>query len=362
MNKQQKQNSMIRKLALVTAVSAVMFTAACSESKEAKAPGAGAAHGEGIGAGGVAGDNNTAPPQPCGGDKTSATWTAGALPQPGQMPDTGTLSIIQKRGFLVAGIDLNTELFGYDPKHLNDPTQYQGFDIDIARQIARAIFGDPNKIEFRVVTLSDAKGATPANGSGEVSQLNRGGSTDGVDVVVRTTTITCRRIESANFSNPYYVAQQRLLVPIGATVGGRPVTGIDDFKGQDKKVCASAGSTSLDNIKAHLGAAAAVGATNSLDCLALLQEDQVDAVSTDDALLRGMVAQDPKVQIVGDSLQPQPYGIVTALKSTDLAAFVNSVLAQMESDGTWARLYEADLTPGTAAPSPPAVPASYPLG
>ena len=89
----------------------------------------------------------------------------------------------------------------------------------------------------------------------------------------------------------------------------------------------------------------------------------MDAVSTDDALLRGMVAQDSKVQIVGDSLQPQPYGIVTALKATDFAAFVNSVLANIEADGTWGAVYKADLLGGQGtAPSPPAVPASYPLG
>ena len=45
------------------------------------------------------------------------------------------------------------------------------------------------------------------------------------------------------------------------------------------------------------------------DCLVALQQRQVDAVSTDDSILAGLVAQDPYLHIVGPSMNEEPYGI-----------------------------------------------------
>jgi polar amino acid transport system substrate-binding protein len=236
----------------------------------------------------------------------------------------------------------------------------QGFDIDIAKEIAKAIFGDatPEHIKFQVVSLSDPK-------TGEQAQLDAGN----VDVVVRTTTITCARLADRNFSNPYYTAKQQLLLPANAD-GSPQSLGLADMKG--KKVCATKLSTPLVTIAKVAGEAAVFPAPNALDCLIYLQQGKIDGVFTDDAILRGMEAQDPKVKITTAKVSEdadQPYGIVTAKKSTDLAKFVNGVLAKILKPGSadgggaksqWEVLFAKDL--GSDPNGTPKIPANYPLG
>ena len=106
-----------------------------------------------------------------------------------------------------------------------------------------------------------------------------------VDVVAETMTINCARAKKVDFSTVYYQAGQRILVPANSTI-----TGPRDLAG--KRVCAPAGSTSLENLVApgmpraiHLWAV-----NDTTDCLVMLQQGQVDAISTDDAILFGLRA------------------------------------------------------------------------
>jgi polar amino acid transport system substrate-binding protein len=344
----------IRAWGIAAVVAAVGFTAACSQSKGG--PGVPLV-GQGIGNDGVPGASSSGPPpQKCGPEATAASWK-GALPGPNDpVPAGGTLDKIRKRGFLIAGIDLNTELFGYDPRHTNNP---QGFDVDIARQMARYIFGSDGHIQFRVVTLGDPQ-------TGEYAQLHNGN----VDLVVQTTTITCARMQGdkrMSFSNPYYTAGQKLLMPLGDD--GKPQSAsLASLKGTGKKVCATAKSTAVATITAKAGADALVTAPNALDCLVELQEDQADAIFTDDALLRGMMSQDPHVAITSaPSEEDQPYGIVTnyvdANTPNDLTPFVNTALADVIQDSGpngWRSLFANDL--GSQPASLPEIPTLYPLG
>ncbi len=344
-----------RVLGMVAVAALLTSTAACSSSKGTPSSASKPLPGEGIGPGALPGES-TAAPNPCHGEDT-AKWTwPGNLPAPGAMPAGSTMATIQQRGFLIAGVDMSTWLFGYDPTHSNVP---QGFDVDMAKEIAKAVFGDanPNHIKFQVVTLADPV-------TGEVKQLNDGN----VDVVVRTTTTTCRRLKDANFSNPYYVAHQRLLMPVGPD-GNPQGLGLNDLKGKGKRVCATQKSTALDTIKKTIGEDFAVAAPNALDCLIYIQQNKADAAFTDDAILRGMEAQDPKVKITTAPPFPggdQPYGIVTQKNATDFAGFVNGVLANLLKPGAngansrWAELFASDLH--TAPDDAPKIPSDYPLG
>ena len=96
------------------------------------------------------------------------------------------------------------------------------------------------------------------------------------------------------------------------------------------------------------------GATTWTDCLLMLQQGQVDAISTDDVVLRGLAHQDPNVEVVGDSVAVEPYGIGVNQKTEDLVRFVNGVLEKIRDDGTWQRLYEARLQELGPSPGPPA--------
>jgi polar amino acid transport system substrate-binding protein len=92
---------------------------------------------------------------------------------------------------------------------------------------------------------------------------------------------------------------------------------------------------------------------NWADCLVTLQQRQVDAVSTDDSILAGLVSQDPYLHIVGPNMDTQPYGIGVQLDNTGLVRFVNGTLERIRRDGTWNTLYRKWLTVLGPAPAPP---------
>jgi len=89
----------------------------------------------------------------------------------------------------------------------------------------------------------------------------------------------------------------------------------------------------------------------------MLQQGQVDAISTDDSVLAGLAKQDPNVDVVGESIAVEPYGVGVKLENDDLVRFVNGVLEQMRADGTWQRLYQTWLHDLGPSPGPP--PARY---
>lgn len=251
------------------------------------------------------------------------------MPAPRQMPEGSTMRAIQDAGKLIAGVDQNTYLFGF-----RDPTTnaLQGFDIDRVREIAKAIFNDPNAVQFKVLTSAE-----------RVEALKE----KKVHIVVRTFTATCERLEDVNFSTIYYEAAQRLLVERSSKV-----TSLDELGG--KKVCAAKGSTSITKIDDHEADLIPVGVENWTDCLIMLQQGQVEAVSTDDVILAGMAAQDPNVKIVGDRIAEEPYGIGIPKEHGDLVRFVNGVLEQSMTSGDWRRSYLRWLDrPGEQPPAPP---------
>jgi polar amino acid transport system substrate-binding protein len=259
-----------------------------------------------------------------------ASLRPGAQPRPGAMPPGSTMAAIAERGRLIVGVDQNTNLFGSRNPASGD---LEGFDIDLAREIARRIFGDPSKIDLRVV---DASQREPMLQSGQV------------DMVVRTYSITCDRKRNVAFSTPYYSANQRILTLKGS--------GIDSAAAlSGKRVCAVLGTTSMSALFALDPRPTLFGVSTWTDCLVMLQQGQVDAISTDDVVLRGLAEQDPTVEVVGDSIAVEPYGVGTKKENTDLVRFVNGALEEMRADGTWERLYQTHLLQVLGpSPGPPA--------
>jgi polar amino acid transport system substrate-binding protein len=257
-----------------------------------------------------------------------ASLRPGPQPRPGAMPPGSTMAAIAERGRLVVGVDQNTFLFGF-----RNPAsgQLEGFDIDVAREIARSIFGDPDRVDLRVVDASQRESALE---SGQV------------DLVVRTFSITCDRKDKVAFSTTYFNANQRILV-----VKGSGIASAADLSG--KRVCAVRGTTSLSALFALDPRPTLFGVSSWTDCLVMLQQGQVDAVSTDDVVLFGLAAQDPNTEVVGPSMGIEPYGVGIKKENTDLVRFVNGVLDEMRADGTWQRLYDARLRSLGPSPDPP---------
>ena len=274
---------------------------------------------------------SSGPAAPDCGDVEAGLRPPSSLPGPGQMPAGSTMARILQRGKLVVGVDQNTLNMGF-----RDPftSQIQGFDIDMARTVAQAIFGTPDAIQLRALT-SDQR--IPALQNGDV------------DIVVRTMTITCDRLQQVNFSTVYYDAKQRILVKKNSGIGGA-----DQLAG--KRVCATKGSTSLNTVLGLPSKPTGIGVTDWTDCLLMLQQGQVDAVSTDDVILAGMAAQDRYTEVVGAPLADEPYGMAIPKQNEDFVRFVNGVLERVRTTGTWTASYQrwlGGLLPG-ATPAPPA--------
>ena len=237
---------------------------------------------------------------------------------------------IRARGFLIAGVDQSTFHFGY----LNPlDGKIEGFDIDMVRAIAAAIFGNPDKVEFRAI--SDAQ---------RIPDIQSGA----VDIVAHTMTITCDRLQQVDFSTVYFDAGQRVLVPANS-----PATSIADLGG--KKVCATTGSTSIANIQAAPSHPIPVAVPYWTDCLVLLQQGDVAAISTDDSILAGLAAQDPWTKLIGPRFSNEPYGLAISQQHPDFVRFVNAVLQRLRTSGQWAASYARWI--GTPVPAPP--PARY---
>jgi polar amino acid transport system substrate-binding protein len=267
------------------------------------------------------------------GDPRASLRPTGPLPLPGNPPPGSAMDGIARRGWLVAGVNQNAYRVGY-----RDPVSgdLAGFEIDIVREIARALFGDPSRVRFVAI-----------NASNRVAMLQQGK----IDLAVRTTTMTCENWREVAFSTEYYTAHQRLLVRTGDSA-----TEIEELGG--RKICAAAGSTSITNIRTFNPDAIPVSAPDVIDCLVMLQQRQIDAISTSDILLVALAAQDPNTTVVGRFLKQQPYGVSVAKTAPDLVRFVNGVLERLRADGTWTASYTHWLSPILGSPPPPP-PARY---
>ncbi|WP_328605954.1 glutamate ABC transporter substrate-binding protein [Amycolatopsis sp. NBC_00345] len=255
------------------------------------------------------------PDASAGGDADTSCDPLKSLAPSGMNPNTGTMAKILARGKLIAGVDQTTYLFGFRNTKTGN---LEGFDIDMVNQIAAAIFGEAEgHVQFRAIPSSQRE---------QVLKDHQ------VDVVVRTYSITCERKKSVQFSSVYYVAGQKILVPKTSTA-----TSLADLAG--KRVCAAKQSTSLAKIATDPAKPVAVSVDNWSDCLVMLQQGQVDAVSTDDTILAGMAAQDPTVKVVGDPMTQENYGIGIPKDQDDMVRFVNAVLDQVRG-GSWQTSYQ----------------------
>ncbi|QES52582.1 sugar-binding protein [Streptomyces venezuelae] len=249
--------------------------------------------------------------------------------------DGAAIQRIKSAGKLVAGVDQNSFRWGY-----RDPAtgQLTGFDIDLVRAIAQDILGNPDAVIYRAIPTSQR---IPALKEGRV------------DVVVRTMTINCKRLEEVAFSTAYFEAGQQVLAPRKSGITGYDTT----LKG--RRICTAAGSTGEAALKKESYGSVPVLVPNQLDCLVRLQLGQVDGIVTDNALAAGQAAQDPSVELVGTPFTKEFYGVAMNKDATDLVRRVNKVLENYRAGGgnsPWMTSYERHLKDdlrGIGAPPAP---------
>ncbi|WP_037932092.1 transporter substrate-binding domain-containing protein [Streptomyces sp. SPB78] len=226
------------------------------------------------------------------------------------------------RGKLVVGVDQNSYRWGFRNPQRDGNNDIEGFDIDLAHAIAKDLLGDPDALVLRAIPTNRRVQAVADHD---------------VDMVVRTMTITCRRLKDVSFSTPYFRTTQRIIVPRGSSVDGfnASLTG--------KRLC-SADSSTAENVltEGFKDKVELVSVPNQLDCLVRLQLGEVDALVTDGALGEGQLAQDPSLDMQGGPDENNPadrdspaweyYGIAMNQDSPRLVARVNKILEDFRAD------------------------------
>jgi putative glutamine transport system substrate-binding protein len=203
---------------------------------------------------------------------------------------------------------------------LNPQTnQVTGFDVDLARAIAKHLLGSPDKVQL-VQVKSDNRIPLVENGD--------------IDAFVATATITPARMKTINFSNVYYRAGQSLLVKKGS-----PVKSYRELDG--KGVCSVQGSTPEQTIRRLVPKANVITFETYPECLTALRGGRVDAVTTDNVILAGYAAQDPNaLELVGGLFTFEPYGIGIKKGNDSLTKAINDTLAELKKNGEYAKIHE----------------------
>lgn len=219
-----------------------------------------------------------------------------------------TLDKISQRGKIIVGIKYDTKPFGY----INKNHQLVGFDVDLAKCIAKALLGNENRVEFKSVT--------PSN---RILALNSGQ----VDMVIATMTITNPRRMVVDFSRPYYVTGQSILVPRGSKIKS-----MSDLNG--KRVIIIFGTTAEKNLRLIAPEANIIGFKTYTSGYNALKNGMADAMTSDDTILMGFALQDKSVKLLQQKYSKEPYAV--AFKKGDNSGLrdkVNRVIDDMERSG-----------------------------
>lgn len=246
----------------------------------------------------------------------------GATPQQ-RVPDVVT------RGRLVVGVDQSQYLLSY----LDVTTgNLRGFEIDLAREIATDIFGDPDKVDLRFVGPQSREHSLEDND---------------VDIVVRTMSVTPERVDRVDFSTPYLTSSVRLLVP-----RDRGISGAEDLPG--RTVCAADGTTLLQMAREIAPDSPILRAHSWADCLMAAQQFHADAVLADDAILAGMAAQDPYMEILPHTFGTQSFAVGVHKGNDGMTRQVNATIERLRRDGTWDAMFKRWLAGSMTSPELPA--------
>jgi glutamate transport system substrate-binding protein len=245
---------------------------------------------------------------------------------------SATYAKIKARGNAVVGVKADQPNLGY--KDANG--KRCGFDIEIARMVSAQLGFDPDKIEYKEIPSANRETAIAG---GEI------------DYYVGTYSITDKRKKLVSFAGPYFIAGQDLLVRKDdpSMDGGK-----DSLKG--KKVCSATGSTPIQRVKDEgLTEASNISEFKTYsECVSQLLDNKTDAVTTDDAILKGYAANAPdELRVVGKPFSTEKYGIGLPLADKALRDKVNAGLEKSFGDGTWQSLYDATLGKSGSAGTPP---------
>lgn len=207
-----------------------------------------------------------------------------------------------------------------------------GFDVDMARWIAASLGFGEEDLEFTAIPSANREQAI-INGD--------------IDYMVGTYSITDSRKAQVSFAGPYFVTGQGLLVSTDSAIES------DEDLTSDVLVCSVTGSTPIQNIRENYDARTTEVEAYSL-CVEQLMQGQVDAVTTDEAILIGYAAESPdEIKVVGEPFSVENYGIGLAIDDDVLRAHINDLLEN--NPEIWQAIYDRNLGASGTQVDQPAV-------
>lgn len=213
------------------------------------------------------------------------------------------------------GVKTDTNLFGL---YNISSRKIEGFDIAIAEALTKELLGDEGKAEFVEVT---SKTRIPLLKNGNI------------DAIIATMTISEEREKVVDFTEVYFAAGQALLVPEDSEL--TDVTSLTS----EHTVLAVKGSTSAIRIRENAPEANILELENYSEAFTALQSGQGDAMTTDNAILLGIIAQNPGYRLAGPTFTDEPYGIAVNEGQQAFLANLNDALATIKANGTYDAIY-----------------------
>ncbi|MEU9046382.1 MULTISPECIES: glutamate ABC transporter substrate-binding protein [unclassified Kitasatospora] len=245
--------------------------------------------------------------------------------------DSPIIAEARKRGQLIIGAKADQPNLGWEDVSSGDRS---GFDIEVAKMIAADLGFTPQQIKWQTLVSSQRE---PAIAKGQI------------DFYVGTYSINDERKKTVSFAGPYYIAGQDLLVKQDNT----SITGPESVGG--KNVCTATGSTSIKNIQQYNPKITQFDTYSA--CVEKLLSGEVDAVTTDDAILKGYASKyTGKLKVVGKPFTKENYGVGLNKDDKTLRDAVSDALKAHEDNGDWKKAYDATLgASGSPAPDVPAL-------
>ena len=198
---------------------------------------------------------------------------------------------IKERDQLIVGVKVDTPPFGY----LDKQGKNIGFDIDLAKLITKKLLNDENKLIL-----------VPVNPSNRIMKL----SADEVDMIIATMSITPNRQMIVNFSAPYHMAGQAILIKSTSKI-----TSIAELS--NKKIIIVFGSTVEKTLRSHYPNAQIIGYKTYPEAVNALKSGVADAMIADDTILMGFAMNDKSIKLLPKRYSKEPYAI--AFRKTEEA-------------------------------------------
>ena len=202
----------------------------------------------------------------------------------------------------------------FKPFEYKDGDNVVGFDVELAQQIAK----DMGK-ELKIEDMS-FDGLLPALESGQI------------DMAVAGMSVTVDREKNALFSDSYYRASQRIVVPKNSKIANK-------YQLENKRIAVQLGTTG-DQAASKIKGAQVIQFPAAPNALQELAAGKVDAAVIDDAPAKQYVSGFPTLKVINTPLSSESYAIAFKKGNTELAEHANKTIANMKADGRYEALLQ----------------------